>query len=55
MNVRRGEIVLVPVQYSSGAGLKIRPVLVLQSDHNNSRLADTIVAVITSNTRRSEF
>jgi mRNA interferase MazF len=55
MNVRRGDVVLVPVQFSSGAGSKVRPVLVVQSDHNNARLADTIVAVITSNTRRTGF
>jgi mRNA interferase MazF len=53
MNVSRGDIVLVPVRFSSGAGQKIRPVLVVQSDHNNIRLADTIVAIITSNIRRA--
>ncbi|HEV2972100.1 MAG TPA: type II toxin-antitoxin system PemK/MazF family toxin [Pirellulales bacterium] len=53
MNVHRGEIVLVPVRFSSGQGQKVRPVLVVQSDHNNVRLADTIVAIITSNIRRA--
>jgi mRNA interferase MazF len=51
--MNRGDIVLVPVPYSSGSGAKVRPVLVIQSDHNNQRLSDTIVAVITSNTSRS--
>lgn len=53
MPVSRGDVVLVPVPFSSGAGSKVRPVLVVQSDVNNQRLQDTIVAVITSTTRRT--
>ncbi len=53
MPVKRGEIVLVPVPFTSGSGSKTRPVLVVQTDHNNHRLQDTIVAVITSTTRRA--
>jgi mRNA-degrading endonuclease toxin of MazEF toxin-antitoxin module len=45
--------VLVPVPFSSGIGGKIRPALVVQSDHNNSRLIDTIVAIITKTTHRA--
>ena len=53
MPVNRGDVVLVPVPFTSGAGSKTRPVLVVQADHNNRRLQDTIVAVITSTTRRA--
>ena len=52
MKVRRGEIVLVSLPFASGQGGKIRPVLVIQSDHNNSRLMNTLVAGITSHTAR---
>lgn len=50
MRVRRGEVVLVDYPYSDRSGSKIRPCLVVQSDHNNLRLDDTIVVAITSNT-----
>jgi mRNA interferase MazF len=53
MPVNRGDVVLVPVPFTSGTGSKTRPVLVIQADHNNRRLQDTIVAVITSTTRRA--
>jgi mRNA interferase MazF len=53
MNVLRGDVVLVPIRFSSGSGTKTRPVLVVQSDHNNRRLQDTIVAVITSTVSRA--
>jgi mRNA interferase MazF len=53
MPVNRGDIVLVAVPFTSGGGTKTRPVLVVQSDHNNRRLQDTIVAVITSTTQRA--
>ena len=53
MKVQRGDVVLVPIRFSAGTGVKTRRVLVVQSDHNNRRLDDTIVAVITSNTTRA--
>ena len=53
MTVKRGDVVLVPVAFSSGTGGKIRPAVVVQSDHNNNRLVDTIVAVITRTTHRA--
>jgi len=53
MRVKRGELVLVPVPFTSGAGGKVRPALVVQANFNNSRLADTIVALITSTTHRA--
>ena len=35
MIVQRGDVVLVPIRFSSGSGGKMRPVLIMQSDHNN--------------------
>jgi mRNA-degrading endonuclease toxin of MazEF toxin-antitoxin module len=54
MPVKRGDVVLVPVPLTSGQRGKARPALVVQSDSNNQRLQDTIVALITSTTRRSQ-
>src|SRR5262249_56389686 len=54
MNVRRGDVVLVDYPYAAGGGTKRRPVLVIQNDRDNQRLLNTIVAQITSTTRRSQ-
>ncbi|QDT65558.1 type II toxin-antitoxin system PemK/MazF family toxin [Calycomorphotria hydatis] len=51
MNVKRGDVVLVPFPFAGGGGVKRRPALVVQSDHNNSRLANTILAQITTRIR----
>ena len=53
MNAQRGDVVLVNFPFSSGVGSKLRPALVVQSDHNNPRLANTIVAMITRTTHRA--
>src|SRR5438128_1720588 len=53
MNVRRGDVILAFYPFASGAGAKKRPVLVVQNDRDNRRLSNTIVAQITSNTRRA--
>ena len=53
MNVQRGEVVLVDYPYAAGGGTKVRPVLVIQNDRDNQRLLNTIVAQITSMTRRA--
>src|SRR5947209_8409266 len=37
--------------FSDGRGSKIRPALVVQDDRNNTRLRNTIVAMISGNTR----
>lgn len=47
MAVTRGDVVLLNYPFSSGQGAKVRPALVVQSDQNNSRLTNTIVAMIT--------
>ena len=53
MSVQRGDVVLVYYPFTTSAGGKIRPALVVQSDHNNVRLHDTIIAAITSTTHRA--
>jgi mRNA interferase MazF len=53
MNVPRGEVVLVDYPYASGSRAKVRPVFVVQNDRDNQRLINTIVAQMTSLTRRS--
>jgi mRNA interferase MazF len=51
--VNRGAVVLVFHQFASGAGGKRRPGLVVQNDADNSRMAATIVAQITTNLARA--
>jgi len=53
VNLQRGDIVTVTFPFSSGKGAKLRPALVIQSDHNNSRLSNVIVAAITTTMHRS--
>src|SRR3954452_19289650 len=53
MRVRRGSVILVYVPNVGSPGGKVRPALVVQSDHNNVRLNETIIAAITSNTSRA--
>jgi mRNA-degrading endonuclease toxin of MazEF toxin-antitoxin module len=53
MRVQRGDVVLLPIAFTTGAGGKLRPALVVQSDHNNARLNATIVAIITKTTHRA--
>jgi mRNA interferase MazF len=53
MTPRRGDIVLVRFPFSSGTGGKLRPALVVQNDHNNRRLANVILAAITTRTHHS--
>jgi mRNA interferase MazF len=53
MRVKRGDIILLPITFTTGGGVKVRPALVVQSDHNNARLNDTIVAIITKTAHRA--
>lgn len=52
MSVKRGDIILTFVLNVGSQGGKKRPALVVQSDHNNARLDETIIAAITSNLTR---
>ena len=47
--MNRGDVVLVPFPFQDRPGEKIRPALVVQSDAENQRLANTILAMITGN------
>ncbi len=51
--MKRGDVVLVFYPFASGAGGKRRPGLVVQNDADNSRMAATIVAQITTNLARA--
>lgn len=51
MMTKRGDIVIVAFPFVSGGGGKNRPALVIQADRNNQRLGNTIVAMISGNTR----
>jgi mRNA interferase MazF len=51
--VKRGDVVLVFYPFSSGAGGKRRPGLVVQNDTDNARMAATILAQITTNLARA--
>ncbi len=50
MPYRRGDVVLVQFPFSGGGATKKRPALVVQCDRNNDRLANVIIAMISSNT-----
>jgi mRNA interferase MazF len=50
MSVKRGDVVLVDYPFADATGSKVRPALVVQSDHNNARIANTVVAMITRRT-----
>lgn len=47
--INRGDVVIARVP--QGPSFKVRPVVVIQNDQNNARLTNTIVAMVTSNTR----
>lgn len=51
MPINRGDVDLTALPFGDGSGSKVRPALVVRSDHNNRRLQDVIVAVITKTTK----
>jgi mRNA interferase MazF len=53
MSVRRGDVVLLQAPFASRMGAKTRPMLVVQNDGNNSRMANTILVFITTNISRA--
>ena len=48
---QRGDVVIMAFPFVTGSGGKNRPALVIQSDRNNQRLSNTIVAMISGNAR----
>jgi mRNA interferase MazF len=53
MTIRRGDVVLVDFPFAAGRGAKVRPAVVVQNDGDNGRTTNTVVAMITSRTHRS--
>jgi mRNA interferase MazF len=51
MSVVRGDVVILDFPQAPGQPPKRRPAVVVQSDHNNGRLINSIFAMVTSNTR----
>jgi mRNA interferase MazF len=49
--MKRGDVVIVRFPYVDGNRGKNRPALIVQNDHDNRRLTQTVVAMITGNTR----
>src|SRR5437660_1217723 len=49
MSAQRGDVVLAWYPFASGTGGKRRPCLVVQNDPDNQKLANTVVAQITTN------
>ena len=47
--MKRGDVVLVPFPFQDKPVHKIRPAVVVQSDAENRRLANTVLAMITGN------
>ena len=54
MSLKRGDVVLAWYPFSSGAGGKRRPCVVVQNDRDNARLTNTVVAQITTNLRAAK-
>jgi mRNA interferase MazF len=53
MTYARGDIILANLPFTDLSGSKVRPALVVQSDINNARLDDVILALITRTTSRA--
>ena len=54
MTLERGDLVVIDFPQGVGLPPKRRPVVVVQSDRNNRRLANSIFATVTSNTRTAD-
>ena len=53
VKIDRGNVVLVPFPNTDLRSTKLRPALVVQSDHIDSELSQVILAMISSNLRRA--
>ena len=49
--MKRGDVVIVQFPYVDGQRGKNRPALIVQNDRDNARLTNTVVAMISGNTR----
>jgi mRNA interferase MazF len=52
MTLARGDVMLAWFPFASGTGVKRRPCIVVQNDRDNRNLANTIVAMVTTNRAR---
>jgi mRNA interferase MazF len=48
---RRGDVVIARFPFAGGAGSKVRPAVVVQCDRLNGQIQNTLLAMITGNTR----
>ena len=55
MNVKQGEIFLVPFPFSDLSGSKVRPVVIISNDGFNFSSEDVLVSGITSNTSKDNY
>ena len=51
---KRGDVVLVPMAFVQGPGMKVRPAVVVQSDDLNGKLQSVIIAIVTSTNSRAK-
>ena len=49
--IQRGDVVIARFPYAGRTGVKIRPAIVVQCDRLNQQIENTILAMITGNTR----
>lgn len=49
----RGDVVIVEFPYADGGRGKNRPALVIQNDQDNRRLTNTVIVMISGNTRHA--
>src|SRR5690242_15053119 len=48
---RRGDVVIARFPFAGGGGYKVRPAIVVQCDRLNRQIHNTVLAMVTSNTR----
>jgi mRNA-degrading endonuclease toxin of MazEF toxin-antitoxin module len=48
---RRADVVIARFPFVGGAGFKVRPAVVVQCDRLNHKIDNTLIAMITSNTK----
>jgi mRNA interferase MazF len=53
MTLARGDVVLAWFPFASGSGGKRRPCIVVQNDEDNRKLANTVIAQITTSLARA--
>jgi len=49
--MKRGDVVIVEFPFAEGGRSKFRPALIVQHDRDNVRLTNTLIAMISGNTR----